>query len=477
MDVLIGECIDLTCIILSISILNWVVGYRKYSDIDFLKNIVIQATIIIVLYIVSRYISLWNIAILDNNINQHSAIAFNLIELIRGKRISNEKAIWIISNIVIMIGIIYIYSKVYKLEWKKFTFLYILTGQYISMIENSFLSRFLFTFENGVSMSSPLSLKFELHDWNIFNIKIIIIAIIIWISVIILDKLIDRFLKNKIYRYSINIIMLNFVYIILMQYVIKTEKYGINRSELYIIITKIIPMFTIISTVIILYIILEIKKQSEEKVKEKEMYTRLESKNDYYEKLEKSQEDIRRLYHDMNNHLYAIKKMNRNKSDSLEYIESIQNELNKANQIKASGNAIFDIIVDEKMKICEKKGIDFILDVDSKNTGFIKNIDMSSILTNILDNAIEACDKMTSNKKYIKLTSMWADDMFVIICENSKENEVKKIGDRFITDKLNKSEHGIGIKSVEKSVKNYDGNMMIFCDDNLFKVKIMIPKR
>ena len=124
MDVLIGECIDLTCIILSISILNWVVGYRKYSDIDFLKNIVIQATIIIVLYIVSRYISLWNIAILDNNINQHSSLSFNLIEIIKNMRISKEKAIWIISNIVIMIGIIYIYSKVYKLEWKKFTFLY-----------------------------------------------------------------------------------------------------------------------------------------------------------------------------------------------------------------------------------------------------------------------------------------------------------------------------------------------------------------
>ena len=109
MDVLIGECINLICIIFSISILNWVVGYRKYSDIDFLRNIAIQATIIIVLYIASRYISLWNIAILDNNIHQNSAIAFNLIDLIKGKRISNEKAIWIISNIVIMIGIIYIY--------------------------------------------------------------------------------------------------------------------------------------------------------------------------------------------------------------------------------------------------------------------------------------------------------------------------------------------------------------------------------
>lgn len=476
MDVLIGECINLICIILSISILNWVVGYRKYSDIDFLRNIAIQATIIIVLYVASRYISLWNIAILDNNIHQNSAIAFNLIDLIKGKRISNEKAIWIISNIVIMIGIIYIYSKVYKLEWKKFTFLYILTGQYISMIENSFLSRFLFTFENGVSMSSPLSLKFELHDWNIFNIKIIIIAIIIWISVIILDKLIDRLLKNKIYRYSINIIMLNFVYIVLMQYVIKTEKYGINRSELYIIITKIIPMFTIISTVIILHIILEIKKQSEEKVKEKEMYTRLESKNDYYEKLEKSQEDIRRLYHDMNNHLCAIKNMNKNKSDSLEYIESIQNELNKANKIKASGNAIFDIIVDEKMKICENKEIDFILDVDSKYTGFIENIDMSSILGNILDNAIEACDRIENGKKYINLKSMWVKNMFVFTCENSKENDVKKVEGRYITSKNDKSKHGIGIKSVEASVKKYNGKMNIFCDENTFRIKVVIPK-
>lgn len=476
MDVLIGECINLICIILSISILNWVVGYRKYSDIDFLKNIVIQATIIIVLYIASRYISLWNIAILDNNIHQNSTIAFNLIELIKGKRISNEKAIWIISNIIIMIGIIYIYSKVYKLEWKKFAFLYILTGQYISMIENDFLSRFLFTFENRVSISSPLSFKFELHDWNIFNIKIIIITTIIWISVIILEKLIDRLLKNKIYRYSINIIMLNFVYIVLMQYVIKTERYGLDHSELYIIITKIIPMFTIISTVIILYIIFELKKQSEEKIKEKEMYTKLESKNEYYEKLEKSQEEIRQLYHDMNNHLYAIKNMNKNKSDSLEYIESIQNELNKANKIKASGNAIFDIIIDEKMKICENKGIDFILDVDSKNTGFIENIDMSSILGNILDNAIEACDKIENSRKYINLKSMWVKNMFVFICENSKENDVEKVEGRYITSKNDKSKHGIGIKSVEYSVKKYNGKMNIFCDENVFKIKVVIPK-
>ena len=255
------------------------------------------------------------------------------------------------------------------------------------------------------------------------------------------------------------------------------EMHGPFQIEQYLIIMEVVPQLAIIAITVTIYIVIEMKKENEERIKEKQAYNRLETKNDYYEKVEESQNQIRRLYHDMNNHLYNIQMMNKSSEDASDYIVSLQNELKEARKTRVSGNSLFDIIVDEKMNICKNKGIEFDIDVDSKNTGFIKNMDMSSILANILDNAIEACDKMTSNKKYIKLTSMWADDMFVIICENSKENEVKKIGDRFITDKINKSEHGIGIKSVEKSVKNYDGNMMIFCDDNLFKVKIMIPKR
>ena len=476
-DVLLAEIIRLASIILSISIVNFVVGYRKNCEISIWKNMAIQSAIVLVIFIVSRYMRIWNISIVMNEKIHKTRIVFNLIQIIKNCSFSMEQLVWIILNIIIMLSITLIYKKIYNVDWKKFIYLYILSGQYLSVIEDFIVPRTLFAIQTGKSMSNNIVNNLNIHDWNIFNIKLLAILFLVCMLIIIFIKIINKILKNNIYVYASYIILVNVVFIILKILVRFSEIYGDFKTEKLLIITEVIPKLSILAIAITIYIVIEIKKENEERLKEKRAYNRLETKNDYYEKVEESQNQIRRLYHDMNNHLYNIQMMSKSSEDASDYIVSLQNELKEARKTRLSGNSLFDIIVDEKMNICKNKGIEFDIDVDSKNTGFIKNIDMSSILANILDNAIEACDKMTSNKKYIKLTSMWADDMFVIICENSKENEVKKIGDRFVTDKLNKSEHGIGIKSVEKSVKNYDGNMMIFCDDNLFKVKIMIPKK
>ena len=476
-DVLLAEIIRLASIILSISIVNFVVGYRKNCEISIWKNMAIQSAIVLVIFIVSRYMRIWNISIVMNEKIHKTRIVFNLIQIIKNCSFSMEQLVWIILNIIIMLSITLIYKKIYNVDWKKFIYLYILSGQYLSVIEDFIVPRTLFAIQTGKSMSNNIVNNLNIHDWNIFNIKLLAILFLVCMLIIIFIKIINKILKNNIYVYASYIILVNVVFIILKILVRFSEIYGDFKTEKLLIITEVIPKLSILAIAITIYIVIEIKKENEERLKEKRAYNRLETKNDYYEKVEESQNQIRRLYHDMNNHLYNIQMMSKSSEDASDYIVSLQNELKEARKTRLSGNSLFDIVVDEKMNICKSKGIEFDIDVDSKNTGFIKNMDMSSILANILDNAIEACDKMTSNKKYIKLTSMWADDMFVIICENSKENEVKKIGDRFVTDKLNKSEHGIGIKSVEKSVKNYDGNMMIFCDDNLFKVKIMIPKK
>ena len=476
-DILLAEIIRLASIILSISIVNFVVGYRKNCEISIWKNMAIQSAIVIIIFMISRYIDVWNISSIYNEKSNYTEYYFSLFSIIKNFDFSIINLIWIAVNIAIIASMILIYNKIYKVDWKKFIFLYVLSGQYMDVFENTIIPRILFATQTGKSLSDDIVHNFNIHDWNIFNIKVLVILFLVCILIIIFIKIINKILKNNIYVYASYIILVNIVFIILKILVRFSEKYGGFQNERYLIIIEVIPKLSILAIVITIYIVIDMKKENEERLKEKRVYNRLETKNDYYEKVEESQNQIRRLYHDMNNHLYNIQMMNKSSEDASEYILSLQNELKEARKARLSGNSLFDIIVDEKMNICQSKGIDFKIDVDSKNTGFIKNMDMSSILANILDNAIEACDKMISNKKYIKLTSMWADDMFIIICENSKENEVKKIGDRFITDKLNKSEHGIGIKSVEKSVKNYDGNMMIFCDDSLFKVKIMIPKR
>ena len=476
-DILLAEIIRLVSIVLSISIVNFVVGYRKNCDIDKWKNIAIQSVIVVIIFIISKYIDVMNLSIIYNEKTNYIENYFSLFSIIKNFDFSIINLIWITVNIVIIVSMTLIYNKIYKVEWNKFIFLYILSGQYTSIFADIIIPRILFAIQTGKSLSDNIVHNLNIHDWNIFNIEVLANLFLVCILIIIFIKIINKILKNKIYVYASYIILVNSVFIMLKILVRFAEMHGPFQIEQYLIIMEVVPQLAIIAITVTIYIVIEIKKENEERIKEKQAYNRLETKNDYYEKVEESQNQIRRLYHDMNNHLYNIQMMNKSSEDASDYIVSLQNELKEARKTRVSGNSLFDIIVDEKMNICKNKGIEFDIDVDSKNTGFIKNMDMSSILANILDNAIEACDKMTSNKKYIKLTSMWADDMFVIICENSKENEVKKIGDRFITDKLNKSEHGIGIKSVEKSVKNYDGNMMIFCDDNLFKVKIMIPKR
>ena len=476
-DILLAEIIRLVSIVLSISIVNFVVGYRKNCDIDKWKNIAIQSVIVVIIFIISKYIDVMNLSIIYNEKTNYIENYFSLFSIIKNFDFSIINLIWITVNIVIIVSMTLIYNKIYKVEWNKFIFLYILSGQYTSIFADIIIPRILFAIQTGKSLSDNIVHNLNIHDWNIFNIEVLANLFLVCILIIIFIKIINKILKNKIYVYASYIILVNSVFIMLKILVRFAEMHGPFQIEQYLIIMEVVPQLAIIAITVTIYIVIEMKKENEERIKEKQAYNRLETKNDYYEKVEESQNQIRRLYHDMNNHLYNIQMMNKSSEDASDYIVSLQNELKEARKTRVSGNSLFDIIVDEKMNICKNKGIEFDIDVDSKNTGFIKNMDMSSILSNILDNAIEACDKMTSNKKYIKLTSMWADDMFVIICENSKENEIKKIGDRFITDKLNKSEHGIGIKSVEKSVKNYDGNMMIFCDDSLFKVKIMIPKR
>ena len=83
----------------------------------------------------------------------------------------------------------------------------------------------------------------------------------------------------------------------------------------------------------------------------------------------------------------------------------------------------------------------------------MKNADISNIFSNMLNNAIEACQKI----------------------ENSKTNKIKRAGSRFITEKKDDFVHGIGIRSIETSAKAYDGDVVIDYDDDKFMIKILIP--
>lgn len=196
-----------------------------------------------------------------------------------------------------------------------------------------------------------------------------------------------------------------------------------------------------------------------------------------YVNLQEAQSKVRKLYHDMKNHITCIQGIYGHNELAEKYIENIKNELDEWKSIFMTGNMILDIILNDKKKICDKNNIDFYVEINFSSCGFIDMLDVCSIFSNMIDNAIEACikikDKNTS--RFIKIKGTMVNGFFVIKCENSKINEIKFKNNNIKTDKKNSYLHGIGIKSIKNSVQKYDGEVFIDYQDYIFIVKIYIP--
>lgn len=220
--------------------------------------------------------------------------------------------------------------------------------------------------------------------------------------------------------------------------------------------------------VIIKKIIKNMKNESEMKA----LNDKLDMQYNHYLSIQESQIKVRQLYHDINNHMACIKRI-QNK-DVNEYIDSINDELKDYKTTFNTSNMILDIILNEKRTICNKNNIQLFCDINFSQCYFIEMIDVSSIFSNVLDNAIEACKKVESNR-YINIRGMIVKSYYVIKCENSKNNEIKIKNKKIITSKKDKFLHGIGLTSIKSSLNKYNGELEIINEENEFLINIYIP--
>lgn len=220
--------------------------------------------------------------------------------------------------------------------------------------------------------------------------------------------------------------------------------------------------------VIINRIIKNMKNESEMKA----LNDKLDMQYNHYLSIQESQMKVRQLYHDINNHMACIRRI-QNK-DINEYIDSINDELREYKNTFNTENMILDIILNEKKSICNKNNIELFCDINFSECDFIEMIDVSSIFSNILDNAIEACKKVENNR-YINIRGTIVKFYYVIKCDNSKNNEIKIKNKKIITSKKDKFLHGIGLRSIKSSLNKYNGDLEIIDEKNEFTINIYIP--
>ncbi len=202
---------------------------------------------------------------------------------------------------------------------------------------------------------------------------------------------------------------------------------------------------------------------------------------EYYSKqavlLTEKYEELRQYRHDMKNRMISIQQMLQKKQyDALdEYMEKAVQKFEKTFIYSNTGNIALDSVINYKISKMTENGIEVESNISLPENLKIDEDDFIIIIGNILDNAAEAVEKIKNgSKKYIYMSLEYELGNIWLCVKNSFENEIKIRGDKFITDKKDKSIHGIGLQSVKSTIGKYNGQMDISIEENIFVVNIIL---
>lgn len=240
-------------------------------------------------------------------------------------------------------------------------------------------------------------------------------------------------------------------------------------------------VFPVIMVVLILIVIMLTERFWEYQEMKIRYEARLMTEDYHYQNMldrAQAEEEVRRLYHDMKNHLNVLSTMSGDGNELRSYINDISNQLKGYERTMYTGNDTLDIILSMKLKQAQEQGIVVNAFVDFTRGGFISPMDLCTIFGNSLDNAIEACAKIKNeNERMIFIRVQEYADQLIIKIRNSFEGELIRRRDELISTKLeNAGMHGFGVSNIRKAVQRYGGIIRTDVPEKgIFELKILIP--
>ena len=220
----------------------------------------------------------------------------------------------------------------------------------------------------------------------------------------------------------------------------------------------------------------ERQKHFVEEQQVKAMKKRLEEAENFYG-------SIRKVRHEMKNHMANIKGLaGAGEYGEIEdYVRRMDETMQELEYKYVTGNPVTDVIINDKCRRAEKAGIRF--EADFQYGGEIPVFDLGIILNNLLDNAIEACEKLEQREGFIRLMLKRKKQFLLLEVENSFDGDVpiREGSPLLATTKQSVlpdivTEHGIGLENVRDVAGRYFGGVNIKVKRNIFHVTVMLQQ-
>ncbi len=190
----------------------------------------------------------------------------------------------------------------------------------------------------------------------------------------------------------------------------------------------------------------------------------------HYAELESYQTEIRRIKHDMKNHLLTLNRIvdESESKDVRGYIASLLDSVEYAPSVIDTGNPPIDSVLNIKLGEAKKAGIDVQTDIIIPKGLKISFDNAVGLFGNLLDNAIEA--SVLAEDKIILIKMNVVNQALYIQTSNHSMNK----SDSLLTTKADKINHGFGLRNISLVVKEYNGTMKVERKDDIFTVKIVL---
>ena len=203
----------------------------------------------------------------------------------------------------------------------------------------------------------------------------------------------------------------------------------------------------------------------------------------YQNKLLKNQiDEVHNIYltmrgwrHDYHNHMQSVKAYLAmdNLEEARAYLDRLEQDLDDIDLLFNTGNINADAILNSKISLAIKKGIQ----VDYKATVpkelSVSDIDLCVVIGNLIDNAVEACEKVEAEKRFIRLYIGILRRQLYLSVSNATNEVVRKFDEEYITTK--RGNHGHGLKRINNIVDKYDGYINRKNEPGVFVTEIMLP--
>ena len=254
-----------------------------------------------------------------------------------------------------------------------------------------------------------------------------------------------------------------------------------TNSEIYDVFMLLYYAAAIASVVVVIVLYQQIKQEQEKTLQNEMLAAQMENIRHHIEQVENLYRNIRSIKHDMTNHIITLERLySLDKKEAKAYSDELRKALSKAAGRINSGNPVTDVILQEIQDEARRRQIDFKTDFHYPAGSNVNAFDLSVILNNALQNALEYASKDANS--FISVLSYRRNNAYMIEISNSFKGNLKWDTESGLpmTSKGKMGGHrfekvyGYGLANIRRVAEKYAGDIAIDLKDEIFCLSILL---